>query len=304
MRRGWPRADPGALRRVGAALVVAATLAASATSIGATRSASDDARDGSPARSRLQGTALDGPRRGVAGVQVLVRPEGRSGPIWLTATDRDGRFKLEGLSDGEYRVDFYRDGYEAISKERVQVRFPFRAVVEQPLTRNARERTRWIPAGPPPASDGDDADVSGTVLGPDGEPRPEVRVRWVRADGTRDPRTLSTDDEGRFVADGLAPGDWRLEVNGLGFLPLRAPVRIGGDRVSVTVALTAQPPDYTPTALDLLPTEEPTIPRWARERPPLPDRDAEATAGADRSPADTGTDAPSDGGGAGENGRR
>ena len=48
------------------------------------------------------------------------------------------------------------------------------------------------------------------------------------------------------------------------------PRTLTGGTIDATIVLTPQSPEYEPTALDLLPIEEPTRPRWMTEPPPLP----------------------------------
>jgi hypothetical protein len=213
--------------------------------------------------SRIQGTAIEGLKQGVAGVLVRVRPEDAEQPIWLTATDRNGRFKIEALPDGDYRVDLYRAGYLPVSKERVSIRFPFRAVVEQPMQAGSERLAGELPASWKAAASPSEgsAALSGSISTRDGGALAEVRVRILHLAGDQDPRDLRTDDRGRFVAAELGTGDWMLEVRGLGYLPMRTPLRINeGDNTAILV-LTPQPPEYQPTARDLLPLEQPSLPR-------------------------------------------
>jgi hypothetical protein len=54
-----------------------------------------------------------------------------------------------------------------------------------------------------------------------GTPIPDARLKWVDAAGARDPANLQSGEDGSFTLEGLPPGTWRLEVLGVGFLPVR-----------------------------------------------------------------------------------
>ncbi len=211
---------------------------------------------------RIQGSVIEGLKQGVAGVLVRIRPEDAEQPIWLTATNRHGRFKIESVPDGDYRVDLYRAGYEPVSKERVSIRFPFRAVVEQPMLASNERLAGELPASWTAAASSPEgtATLTGELSTRDGGALAEVRVRILHLAGEQDPRDLRTDDRGRFVAADLGAGDWMLEVRGLGYLPMRTPLRITGGDNRAFLVLTPQPPAYKPTARDLLPLEEPSLP--------------------------------------------
>ena len=163
----------------------------------------------------------------------------------------------DGLPDGEYRVRVARAGLSPVTKDRVTVRFPFRAVVEV---------TMQVSTGPTApvgsatgAVTGERIAVSGWVSGQEGEPMPEVRVRLVRVDGRVDPRSLRTGADGRFAFPDLHAGEWRLGVQGVGFLPIRQPIELTSD-TELSVTLVRQPAQYEPSPLELMPPERPVPP--------------------------------------------
>ncbi len=210
--------------------------------------------------SGLQGRVRLTRRRGIPGVSVIVTPAGGGSAVWLTSTDDRGQFKLNDVPDGTYDLRLERDGYGPIRKGNVEVRYPFRAVVE----------TTMQPAGAGPASTADGAQpasigspreltVEGRVIGADGEPIGEVEVRALHVEARHDPRTVLTGEAGGFMLEGLAAGTWSLQIRGLGYLTIRGELTLFEDTVA-RVRLIEQPPDYEPSPLDLLPLEIPLPP--------------------------------------------
>ena len=60
--------------------------------------------------SRLQGAALLGRNRHVVGATVLIRRSDETSRFFVTASDSKGRFRVDGLPDGDYRVEVRREG--------------------------------------------------------------------------------------------------------------------------------------------------------------------------------------------------
>ena len=208
---------------------------------------------------RLVGNARMGRRNFVAGVTILVQPEWNHSGLYVTSTDKKGTFRLDQLVEGRYTVHFLKYGLAPVRKDNVALEFPFQAVVEVVMEPSAG------PEGPvaiPVRGDAGDttpAEVKGLVISEGGDPVPEVRVRLLRADGTVDPAFALTDEAGAFELHGLAPGLWRIEVFGPGYLPVRAPASLYGE-TDFRAVLVEQPANYEPQPLDLMPPEEPIPP--------------------------------------------
>jgi hypothetical protein len=210
-----------------------------------------------PEITRIQGRLIEGRRSPVVGASVVVRNEGDGGLLFLTSTGAAGGMRVVDIPDGTYRVVFRKDGYETIEKSGVEVRMPLRAVLEVPMRADGGEpsgaRDDTAPA------QGDPVDVHGRVRDATGHGVADVRIRFVRGDGSVDPRLVRTDSTGAFVTEELPAGRWNVEVLGVGYLPIRAPVSI--DRPSdVTVRLVEQPADFVASPLDLMPPEKPVAP--------------------------------------------
>jgi len=215
--------------------------------------------DDKPSRvSRLQGTVAIDRYNEVLGATVVVHPEGDESMLYLTSTGRDGVFRVDGLPDGEYQLDINRPGFSPLSKNAVTMRYPFRAVVEVKMT-PVDPASTMLAAYP-----GDDTgtlgtiSVSGKVVARREGPVDEVDLRFVRPGGGRDPRAWRTDVDGNFQID-VESGIWRLEVMGVGYLPVWTWIDFRED-TELSIQLVPQPPDYTPTLFELLPAEVPVPP--------------------------------------------
>jgi len=219
-------------------------------------------------KSRLQGKVYLGRNRDVTGAAVRVRREGDPTRVWLTSTDEKGVFRVEGLGDGSYDVRVERDGLEPMEKSEIGVRFPFRAVVElamKPQTDAARaatsDPTETAPASVPVRLEGVVRDVALDAVA-------EARVRVVDATGRSDPRVATTGSDGVFGFDDLAPGDWSIQVRGVGRLPIRLRLGLRSD-TTLDAILVRQPATYVPSPFELMPPEEPVVPEAFRP-PPAP----------------------------------
>ena len=207
---------------------------------------------------RLQGTARIDRHNRVVGAVIKVRPEGDATRLAITSTDEDGVFRVTGLPNGEYRVSLERSGFVTVIKDRVIVKFPFRSVVEVTMEPDTdpspTPAIATAPAGEAPIT------IRGLVVEREGaEAVSEVRVRFVHPQGALDPRTAQSDDAGEFVVSDLPPGEWRIEVSGAGYLPLRTRIDLPRD-MAIGIALVQQPADYVPSPMELMPKEKLTPP--------------------------------------------
>lgn len=204
---------------------------------------------------RLQGTAFLGRHRDVVGATVLVREEGDPSVVYCTTTGDKGAFRVDGLENGSYRVEVRREGLRTVVKSGIELRFPFRAVVELTM-----EPLGAAEAGSP-AADSSDAKVAvrGRARDRDGNGLRAARVRLVRSDGRVDPREVSSAGDGTFSIAELPAGAWRLEARAVGYLPIRAPLEVSS-ATDLHLSFVRQPAGYEPSPLDLMPEEEPIAP--------------------------------------------
>jgi len=210
--------------------------------------------------SRLQGRTYLDRNREVIGATVQVRPQDDGSRLFVTSSDEKGRFRIDDLPDGSYRIQVAREGLQSIVKNDISLRFPFRAVIELPMKKIELARSSAQAASATRVADSTlRVGVKGRVVALGGEPVPEVAVRFIRVDGLADPRSVRTAMDGRFEAADLLSGDWRLEVRGVGFLPIRTALSFNED-ATVHVAMVPQPAEYDPSPLELMPPEEPIAP--------------------------------------------
>lgn len=209
--------------------------------------------------SRLQGTAFLDRNEDVIGATVVVHAMEDRSTIYLTSTDEHGRFRVEGLPDGHYKVRVHRHGVETMVKDNVSVRFPFRAVVE--LDMEHVERGPVLPTGmaPEDAVYSGEATLRGIARTPRGLPMGEVKLRIVKTDGLDDPKMATTAEDGTFQIDGITPGEWRVTIVGVGMLPIRTWVYLVDDH-KLDIKLVLQPAAYEPSPLELMPIEDPIPP--------------------------------------------
>ena len=209
--------------------------------------------------SRLQGRVHLSRTRMVVGATVLVQQQDDSSRIFVTSSDEKGRFRVEDLPDGKYKVAIDREGLTPILKENIGLRFPFRAVIEMPMIPQAEPASLAAGAAQGGAMSEKRIVVRGQVMERGGAPIPEVAVRFIRSDGMADPRPVRTADDGSFELADVLAGHWRLEARGAGFLPIRIGLDLDED-ARVEVALVRQPAEYDPSPLELMPPEEPIAP--------------------------------------------
>lgn len=205
--------------------------------------------------SKLQGRARESRTRDVVGATVMVQRNDDPATFYLTNSGGDGAFAVNGLLDGEYTVRLNREGYAPEVKTGIALKYPFRAVVEVTMESGQAD----LSAPGTPVDGGAPIAIAGRVAGPDGAGLGEISVRIVRQDGTVDPMTLRTPQDGVFLFDQLPRGEWRLEIVGIGYLPLRQRLMIDRDS-AVAVQLVQQPQDYIPSPLELMPPEAPIAP--------------------------------------------
>ena len=220
--------------------------------------------------SRLQGSASLGRNRHVVGATVLVREGTQTSHVYVTASDSKGRFRVDGLPDGDYRVEIRREGLRSVVKEDVRLRFPSRAVLEVTMEPSATASAP-IPAPPGGASLDEVPRVSihGEMLERGGGPMAEVALRFVRADGRADPIVVHSDRKGAFELPELPVGPWRLETRVVGFLPIWVTAEVRED-MRLTVSMVRQPAGYEPSPLELMPAEQliPPVRFQLQDKPP------------------------------------
>ena len=136
----------------------------------------------------IEGRVTGSQGEGLEGIEV--RTSLADGPLstLTTRTDSDGRYRFENLGPDRHLVQAVR------GKDRVQTVFV--AVAEGGIAR---------------ADFGAAGAVTGLLLDPGGLPVSRATIGFTRIGG-RGMVNVKTDDEGRFRADGLSPGEWLVQA--------------------------------------------------------------------------------------------
>src|SRR5262245_6882191 len=114
---------------------------------------------------QIRGTISYGRHTPAVGAVVIVRPDNAPSPVRIATTGSSGTFGFDRLPDGVYRAEVRRDGYAPVVKSGIQVRAPFRAVVELLLVKDDAP-----PAPQAAAPAGGDASLAGTIRSAGGAP--------------------------------------------------------------------------------------------------------------------------------------
>jgi hypothetical protein len=212
-------------------------------------------------KSRLQGSAYLDRNNDVPGATVIVSPSNDAGVLYVTSTNAQGRFKVDGLPDGEYRVRVERHGVKPITKEAVQVKFPFRAVIDLDMepAADGQPGKPGAAAEPGGSAAGAPVHLSGTVRDQDAAPLADAGLRLVHAGATVDPILVTSDEDGKFSVSDVPTGTWQLTILGVGTLPIRTSVTLAKD-TDLEALLVRQPASYLPSPIDLMPPEQPIPP--------------------------------------------
>ncbi len=208
---------------------------------------------------RLQGTVYEGRRRNVVGATIVIGSETDGARQFITSSDVRGRFHVGDLPNGSYRVDLQREGYAPVRKSEVELRFPFRAVVEVLMKRVDLGADGVAVPRRQPSTPGSVSVRGQVTVRAEAKPLGDVMIRFVRVDGGDDPRQVLTARDGTFAVEGLFTGRWQVEVRGVGFLAIQTALDLGQD-TDLSFALVEQPPDFKPGPLELMPSEEPIPP--------------------------------------------
>lgn len=233
----------GKYRRIALLLALAATASAAAQQPEHTAS--------------LQGRVYLGRNAPVIGMTVLVQSEERPTDLYLTSSDENGVFNVDGLPDGLYRVRAVREGLVTRVMEDISVKYPFRAVVELAVKKDDSASSSDALAATAEAQTL--VGVTGKVVEHGAGPIGEVRLRFVKEGGGDDPRILRSAADGSFALPAIRAGEWRVEADGVGMLPQRIELALEAD-VELTVIMVRQPQGYEQSPTELMPPEQPIPP--------------------------------------------
>ncbi len=222
-------------------------------------------------RSEMRGTALEaGKHTPLTGAVVMLYSQVEDGTHYLTSSDPQGHFLFHSLSRGTYDLEVTLPGYRTGRKTDLQVRPPFRSIVEVLLEPGAEPETSPTPVDTPAVAADEEIPERGKgvvltlqLTGPDNEPVPEGLTSLVPLSFGGNRRYERSDLQGNVSFTGQPPGRYRLVASAPGYLTVRSErIDLAPGGVShVIVILTPYPLDYAGNLEDLLPPEEPLLPR-------------------------------------------
>ena len=232
-----------------------------------------------PPGAEMRGTVMEtGTLRTLTGAVAMLSTGEEGAARYLTSTDSDGRFEFHGLPAAAYTLEVSLPGYRVGRKGALQVRPPFRSIVALYLERGAYPGGAEPAASPGAAAGGTTTAPAGGAAegGPAGgatltvtlsdrerKPIPEGLVAVVPVDGEGERRYGRTDAAGRIEFESLPPRRYRLTAGAPGYLTVRSErIALGGSApASVVVILTPYPLNFAGSLDDLLPPDEPLLPR-------------------------------------------
>ncbi len=160
-----------------------------------------------PALGTVGGHVRDTVGGSLPGVSVTIVSE-RGGPARQTLTDGDGAYRLEGLPDQTYRIDFQLRGFDRIRQNRVRVRQDTHVEVDASLPLNAICECVWSGLATTLQP------LPGLVLDEANRPLPNARVELVTPNRRE---TTYTNKEGRFLVRAPLKGMWPITASEGGF---------------------------------------------------------------------------------------
>ncbi len=204
----------------------------------------------------------------VPGATVKVSNKAQS-VIYLTSTDEEGAWRLNNIPEGNYRVEILKEGFEYIEKKKVEVRFPFRTVVElhaipsMETVGNIRHWGRLSKEKNLPQKNeavGGIYNLWGKASAIDGSSILNIEIRLRSLDREVNPQRTFSASDGSFALERLPAGLYDLFIMVPGYLPLRTLIDVNDD-VELIAMMLLQPLDYEATPSELLSSEEPIPPQ-------------------------------------------
>ncbi len=215
-------------------------------------------------------------RVNVAGASVKLDHESGN-DVYLTVTDEKGKWNFRDISEGEYDIEIFKEGFEQSGKSDVILQFPFKSVIELKAIPSAKAYgsvMQWsITAKTAHGSAGDASDseqttvtIKGSVISQNGEPLSGAQFILKDINGRIDPYRGYTDKAGSCIIEKITTGLYDLSISSMTYFPLRLVLDVHRE-VDLRVIMVPQPQDYRYTPSDLIPPEEPLPPAFLLSLP-------------------------------------
>lgn len=271
-------------------LAVALALAAAAAP--AAQDQPDPAPPSPPARQvvgTITGTVYDAQKRPIVGSMVQLTSRGQDGMLRVTGTNENGHYVFKDLPAGTYDIEVGTLADVTRRKERIEVRPPFRNIVDFEMGPQEGDKYRQdaaarlaevlekkraagqagpagaaAPGGPAAA-----VTVRGTFVDAQRRPIPEVSVMLLALEGKGTFQTFSGVD-GTFSLPAVPPGRYRVLVASPGYvsIDLKAVDVSPASGLNLSLSLVDYPLNFKGRTEDRLPPEEPL--QAPSERPTSP----------------------------------
>jgi hypothetical protein len=195
--------------------------------------------------------------------------QGNNKSIYLTSTDEEGTWRLNNIPEGNYRVEIFKEGFNYIEKKSVEVRFPFKTIVELqalPSMKAVGDILRWggqtnrMSSQQPGSRGSNSCNFRGKVSAKDGTPILDAEIILKELNREANPLKAFSGSDGSFVLEKVRAGFYKLFVLTPGYLPLRF-IAIIQEDTYLEATMLLQPLNYQATPSELLPSEEPIPPR-------------------------------------------
>ena len=181
----------------------------------------------------IVGAVFDVKKKPMVGCMVQLSARGEGGTLRVTGTDEKGRYVFKDLPAGIYDIEVAAEGDVSRRKGQIQVRPPFRNIVDFEIGSGAQTDDR-----PGAGASGQlletlmkargDAGLSepmglvpvkGTFLDAQKRPIPEVSVMLLSLQGKKSLQAFSGED-GTFLMPEVSPGRYRVLVSSPGYVSL------------------------------------------------------------------------------------
>ncbi len=204
----------------------------------------------------------------VVGATVKVTMIGNR-KVFLTSTDMDGKWSLDNLPEGNYVVELFKEGFQYIEKRSVEIRFPFKTVIElqaNPSMETLGNIRRWGLKHEEKISQSDESEeggkyiIQGTISAKEGTPIIDAEIKIRNISREVNPYKVYSRAAGEFTLEKLQKGHYEFLIMMPGYLPIHTIIEIDSN-VDIIATMLLQPLNYEATPSELLPLEEPIHPQ-------------------------------------------